>query len=131
VDFVTEAYAKVDARHDANEHARRQREGYQEAIAAIQRAKGEHSRLGRDARDFAIERYVGTDEPWQIDPDLRQYLGRTPGNEALQNQTQGDEVPWPGSLRDLESRSEPASTRLRERMRHEHQSPRTGTRLHV
>jgi hypothetical protein len=110
VQFVNEAYDKVDARHEANEHARRQKEGYREAIAAIQRAKGEHGRQGRDMRDFQVERYVGTEHEWQIDPDLLQYLGKTPGNEAMQNRTTGDEVPWPGSVQDLESRSEPSAT---------------------
>jgi hypothetical protein len=110
VEFVTEAYDKVDARHEANEHARRQRDGYQEAIAAIQRAKGEHSRQGRDMRDFQVERYVGTEHEWQIDPELLKYLARTPGRGAMQNATQGSEVPWPGSLGDLDAHREPAST---------------------
>jgi hypothetical protein len=113
IEFVTEGYEKVDGRHEANEHARRQKEGYREAIAAIQRAKGEHGRRGLDMRDFQTGRYVGVpteDKPYLIDPDLLQYLGRAPGRGSFQNQTQGNEVPWPGSLQDLEAHSEPAST---------------------
>lgn len=110
IQFVTEAYDQVDAQHEANEHARRQKEGYDEAIAAIQRAKGEHSRQGRDMAEFQTDKYVGTEHPWQIDPDLLQYLGNTPGRKALQNQNTGNEVPWPGSVQDLASRSEPSAT---------------------
>jgi hypothetical protein len=114
IDFVTDVYDRVDRRHEANEAARRKKDGYHEAIAAIQRAKGQHTRLGRDMRDFAIGKYVGVpdeDHPWRIDPDLLQYLARMPGRGAFQNQSKpGQEVPWPGSLQDLESRLEPSST---------------------
>jgi hypothetical protein len=105
IEFVTEAYDKMDARHEANEEARRRKEGYREAIAAIQRAKTRHGELGRDMRDFSTSLYEDI-----VTPELQQYLGRTPGRGVFQNQTQGNEVPWPGSLQDLEANSEPAST---------------------
>jgi hypothetical protein len=64
-------------------------------------------------RDFQTDRYVGVlteDRPYLIDPELLQYLARTPGRGSMQNATQGTEVPWPGSLQDLAAHSEPAST---------------------
>jgi hypothetical protein len=96
---------KVDRRHEANEEACRKKGGYREAIAAIQRAKTRHGELGRDMRDFSTSLYEDI-----VTPELQQYLARTPGRGSFQNQTQGNEVPWPGSLQDLEAHSEPAST---------------------
>jgi hypothetical protein len=104
--FVTEQYEAADRRHEANEVAKYEKEGYQRAIAAVERAKSEHVRRGKEPGTFRISRYEDI-----VTPELQRFLSSTPGKGAMQNASRpSDEVPWPGSLQDLQQNAEPQAT---------------------
>ncbi len=105
IDFVSAAFDASDRQHDADEHARYMKRGYDIAIKHVQQAKVEHTRLGLDMLNFQMSRY-----PEIVTQEDLSFLSTMPGKGAIQNQTKGNEIFWPGSIQDLAENSEPQAT---------------------
>jgi hypothetical protein len=105
IEFVTKAYDASDKVYEENREARRKKEGYDVAIKHIQDAKQEHVRRGKDPRDFQIESY-----PEIVSDEDLTFLSSAPGRGAFQNASTGADIPWPGSIQDLQANTEPSST---------------------